>query len=151
MSRRTLVLAVAILLGCCAGKSAQAQFFGPPPIYGGFGGGFGGFGGGFGGFGGGYGGFGGYGNFGPLPFSPTPFPFTPVPPFGYFGGIGTHPLYGMGLTPIGVQSALGELSLRNRSMLPPVSTQPPLPFSPGSTMTITAPGGRSYSYRIVNQ
>jgi hypothetical protein len=135
--RRSRTLALSLALLVAPASLAHAQFFG----YGGYGGygygypGFGygypafgyGYGGygypGFGGFGYGYGypgmgygygysplAYGGYGGFGYGGFGNVGFGV----PYGYWNSPYANPLFGLGLTVLGAQSALAEINLLGR-------------------------------------
>ncbi len=91
--------------------------------YGGFGGiGYSGFGGGYSGFGGSYGGYPlygsingyniGYGNTLGLGLVPPAYVGTGTAGLGPIGIGGTNPLFGLGLSPLAIQNAVAEQSLR---------------------------------------
>ncbi len=118
----------AVLVCVATGTQAKGQFYGT---------------GGFGnsGLGGQVTGY-GYGS----PAFYSPFATFPYPNGGYVGnyysGPGSlNPLFGLGLTPLAVQSALSEISLRRPS---------PSTVSLPSNEVVTVPAGdfRTYTYRI---
>jgi hypothetical protein len=122
-SARTLTLALPLLFLCGPTTRAQAQFFGGYgfPGYGyGMGMGFPGYGYGMG-YGLGYG-------FGYPPYSEgylfngagvtmaVPGPFGVYPGYGSYGYGASNPLFGLGLTPLGVNSAIAERYILGRGL-----------------------------------
>ena len=150
---------VALVILATSTASARGQFLGGMGMggmgYGGMGGmGYGGMvygGGGFGGYG--YGGpfvgngFGfGYPGFG-VPFAAFPYPVATGNGNFYTGPGSFNPFFGMGLTPLGVDSFLGEMSLRRPPAARPTAVSP----QQGTTVTVPGSGSRTYTYRIYRQ
>lgn len=152
----TLPLALAMFFLAVPATTLRAQIFG----YGGYGYGYPGFGYGYPGFGYGYPGFGygygfgypgfGYGGYGFGYGGPGVTIAGPYAPYGYpygYGGYGPgalNPLFGLGLTPLGVNSALTERYLLGRGTAGYSSSYGAVP-NPGAvsggigTGTVTTP------------
>jgi hypothetical protein len=131
MIRLPVCLAGVVLLAVLT-PTSKAQIIGYP----GLGYGYPGYGYGFMGFG--YPGY-GYGFFGGFPAygfdAGFGYPSYAYVPYGPFGPGSTNPLFGLGLTPLGVQSALGERYLLGRglSVTGRVTVRPTTPsISPGT-------------------
>lgn len=146
MARRLGFFALIAIATSCS--PVRGQF---PGGFGGGGFGGGGFGGyGYPGVGGPYVGFGygyGYPGFG-LPYASFPFPVATGSGNFYTGPGSYNPLFGMGTTPLAVDSFLGEMALRRPRVVAPPAV---ISGQPSAIVTVPGSGSRTYTYRIYRQ